>query len=70
MAAGIPTRKRRVLAFVIDFCFSLFTISSVDALIPLWLEAVRTAILSRIFSAIIPLTPTASHSYRLYFSWL
>lgn len=42
MAAGIPTRKRRVLAFVIDFCFSLFTISSVDALIPLWLEAVRT----------------------------
>lgn len=42
MAAGIPTRKRRVLAFVIDFCFSLFTISSVDALIPLWLGAMRT----------------------------
>jgi uncharacterized RDD family membrane protein YckC len=39
---GIPTRKRRVFAFAIDFWFSLLTISSVGALIPLWLEAVRT----------------------------
>ncbi|MHB8485889.1 MAG: RDD family protein [Candidatus Acidiferrales bacterium] len=42
VATGIPTRKRRVLAFVIDFWFSLLTISSIGALIPLWLEAVRT----------------------------
>lgn len=39
---GIPTRKRRVLAFVIDFWFSLLTLSAVGALIPLALEAVRT----------------------------
>ncbi|HVA17999.1 MAG TPA: RDD family protein [Candidatus Dormibacteraeota bacterium] len=42
VTAGIPTRKRRILAFVIDFWFSLLTTSSVGALIPLWLEAVRT----------------------------
>ena len=39
---GIPSRGRRILAFVIDFWFSLLTLSSVGALIPLWLEATRT----------------------------
>jgi uncharacterized RDD family membrane protein YckC len=39
---GVPTVKRRVLAFLIDFWFSLSVVSSVGALIPLWLEAVRT----------------------------
>lgn len=39
---GIPTVKRRVLAFLIDFWFSLSVLSSVGALIPLWLEAMRT----------------------------
>ena len=42
VTAGIPTLKRRVLAFVIDFWFSLLAISSVSGLVPLWLEAVRT----------------------------
>jgi uncharacterized RDD family membrane protein YckC len=39
---GVPPRKRRVLAFLIDFWFSLSVVSSVGALIPLWLEARRT----------------------------
>jgi hypothetical protein len=39
---GIPSRGRRILAFLIDFWFSLLTLSSVGALIPLWLEATRT----------------------------
>jgi uncharacterized RDD family membrane protein YckC len=42
MIAGIPTRKRRVLAFLIDFWFSLLTLATVGALIPLWIEGVRT----------------------------
>jgi len=32
---GVPTRTRRIFAFVIDFWFSLLTISAVGALIPL-----------------------------------
>jgi uncharacterized RDD family membrane protein YckC len=36
------TRKRRILAFLIDFWFSLSIVSSVGALVPLWLEARRT----------------------------
>ena len=39
---GVPTRKRRIFAFVIDFWFSLLALSAVGALIPLVLEAVRT----------------------------
>lgn len=39
---GIPSPIRRILAFLIDFQFSLFAITSVEALIPLWLEAERT----------------------------
>ena len=39
---GVPTVKRRILAFLIDFWFSLIVVSSVGALIPLWLEAMRT----------------------------
>lgn len=42
VAAGIPTRKRRVFAFLVDFWFSLLTVSTVGALIPLSIEAVRT----------------------------
>ncbi len=42
VAEGIPTRKRRVFAFMVDFWFSLLTLSAVGALIPLSLEAVRT----------------------------
>jgi hypothetical protein len=40
---GIPSRGRRILAFLIDFWFSLLALSGVVALLPLWLEAVRTA---------------------------
>lgn len=39
---GIPGLSRRATAFLIDFYFSLMTLSSVGALIPLWLEAART----------------------------
>ena len=39
---GVPTMKRRVLAFLIDFWFSVTVTSSVGALIPLCLEAIRT----------------------------
>jgi hypothetical protein len=42
VAEGIPTRKRRVFAFLVDFWFSLLTLSTVGALIPLSIEAVRT----------------------------
>jgi uncharacterized RDD family membrane protein YckC len=39
---GVPTPKRRILAFVIDFWFSLLTLSAFDALFPLLVEAART----------------------------
>lgn len=39
---GVPTRKRRILAFLIDFWFSLSIVSGVGAMFPLWLEARRT----------------------------
>ena len=39
---GVPTIKRRVLAFLIDFWFSLSVVSSIGALFPLLLEAMRT----------------------------
>ena len=42
LAEGIPTRKRRICAFLIDFWFSLLTLSAVGAVVPLLLEAVRT----------------------------
>jgi len=42
VTTGVPTRIRRVLAFVIDFWFSLLILSSLGALMPLWIEAVRT----------------------------
>jgi hypothetical protein len=41
-AEGVPSPLRRILAFLIDFQFSLFTTTGVEALIPLWLEAGRT----------------------------
>lgn len=37
-----PSMKRRAVAFIIDFWFSLVTIASIEGLIPLWLEAQRT----------------------------
>jgi uncharacterized RDD family membrane protein YckC len=40
--SGVPSRGRRILAFLIDFWFSLLTISGVGAIIPLLLEAGRT----------------------------
>lgn len=42
VAEGVPPSKRRVLAFLIDFWFSLLVVSSIGALIPLLLEAMRT----------------------------
>lgn len=39
---GIPTAKRRIFAFLIDFWFSLLALSAVGAVIPLLLEALRT----------------------------
>lgn len=42
VAEGVPTSKRRILAFLIDFWFSVSVMSSIGALIPLLLEAGRT----------------------------
>ncbi len=42
VVVGIPTLKRRTAALFIDFWFSLATVSTVIALVPLWLEARRT----------------------------
>jgi hypothetical protein len=39
---GVPSRGHRILAFSIDFWFSLLAISGVGALVPLLLEAART----------------------------
>jgi len=42
VVVGVPSRGRRILAFLIDFWFSLLTLSGIGALVPLWLEAART----------------------------
>jgi uncharacterized RDD family membrane protein YckC len=42
MTVGIASMKRRVVAFIIDFWFSLLGLSAIGALIPLGLEAART----------------------------
>lgn len=39
---GVPTMKRRAVAFLIDFWFSLAVVSSVGAVLPIGLEALRT----------------------------
>ena len=39
---GVPTRKRRVLALLIDFWSSIVILAPVDVLITLWIESVRT----------------------------
>ena len=39
---GVPTTKRRIVAFLIDFWFSLSILSAVGAVVPLLLEAGRT----------------------------
>jgi uncharacterized RDD family membrane protein YckC len=39
---GVPSTKRRILAFLIDFEFSLGITASVGALVPLSFEAIRT----------------------------
>jgi RDD family len=39
---GIPSRGRRIGSFMIDFWFSLLTLSGIGALAPLGLEATRT----------------------------
>jgi hypothetical protein len=41
-AEGVPTSRRRILAFLIDFQFSLCVTASIGALAPLLLEAMRT----------------------------
>jgi hypothetical protein len=40
--AGVPSRRRRILAFLIDFWFSLVGLAGLGALVPLSLEAIRT----------------------------
>jgi len=39
---GVPSSRRRVLAFLVDFWFSGLILASTSALIPLWFEAQRT----------------------------
>jgi RDD family protein len=47
---GIPSLKRRFLALVIDFSFSVTVITSLAAMLPLWLESMRTGHFSWHFS--------------------
>jgi uncharacterized RDD family membrane protein YckC len=42
VAIGLASMKRRMAAFVVDFWFSLLSLSAVGALLPLCLEAIRT----------------------------
>lgn len=42
VTVGIPTLKRRAAAFFIDFWFSMTTVTTASALVPLWLEIRRT----------------------------
>lgn len=42
VTVGIASMKLRVVAFIIDFWFSLLGLSAIGALIPLGLEAART----------------------------
>ncbi|MFI5097519.1 MAG: RDD family protein [Candidatus Acidiferrales bacterium] len=42
VSEGVPSRKRRILAVVIDLWFSALAVVSVTSLIPLWVEAART----------------------------
>jgi len=39
---GVPSLKRRFLAFVVDFLFSLTIVTSFGGMLPLWVEGVRT----------------------------
>jgi len=40
--AGVPSGWRRIVAFLIDFWFSLAILASFGGIIPLWLESLRT----------------------------
>jgi uncharacterized RDD family membrane protein YckC len=42
VAIGLASMKRRIVAFLVDFWFSLLSLSAVGALLPLCLEAIRT----------------------------
>jgi hypothetical protein len=39
---GVPTLRRRFLAFIIDFLFSLAIVTSFGGMLSLWVESVRT----------------------------
>ena len=39
---GVPTLRRRFLAFIIDFLFSLTIVASLGGMLPLWVESLRT----------------------------
>src|SRR5258708_23103912 len=54
---GVPSLKRRFLAFLVDFLFSLTIVTSFGGMLPLWVEGVRTCHFS-------------SHSARDYSSQL
>jgi len=42
VAEGIPSRKRRIMAVVIDLWFSALALVSIMSPVPLWIEAART----------------------------
>jgi uncharacterized RDD family membrane protein YckC len=42
VALGMASMKRRIVAFLVDFWFSLLGLSAIGALLPLCLEAMRT----------------------------
>jgi len=39
---GVPTLPRRYLAFILDFLFIVSFVSTIGALLPLWIESTRT----------------------------
>ena len=77
--AGIPSMKRRFLAFLIDFWFSLMVLTSLEGMLPLWLEGVRTGHFSWQFERdysvpsdafiLFPLVLSTMSLMLLYFVW-
>jgi hypothetical protein len=78
-ADGVPSLKRRFLAFIIDFLFSLCVLTSLGGLLPLWAESVRTGHFLWHFSRDYSVTTDAIFAFPLvlcvmgltllYFAW-
>jgi|SRR5579863_8426569 len=77
--AGVPSGRRRSVAFLIDFWFSVAVLASLGGMVPLWFESLRTGQFSWHFQRdysvpsdeifAIPLILTAMALMFLYFVW-